>query len=1357
MTAHRVNDLPALPEQYQCNLVLGEGATGVVYHAYDRVLRQEVAVKVVKTNLALHRRFRARFAREVAISARISHPHVVPVYDTGALASGEPFVVLGYASGGSLSDLLKQRPPIQQVLRLIDEVLDALAAMHARLLLHQDLKPGNVLLHPGEDGELHAWVGDLGVADALAELNRDRKVISGTPGYMAPEQLQGRTQDLGPWTDLYAIGLILHEMLSGNKPHPGEGRHELLDARLKAPPRLRTGPRSDIPNALAEVVSSLLDPEPRQRFDRASDVRRALRDAIKGVSFRGRVKMWRTESHPSSNSTRLTQDFPLSVPTPSGPIPHGTLRWNRVPPDPLPAQPPHEHGAGAPARTSLPLYALREVPMVGRERERKVVWDAAREVIALQEPRVVLIVGESGTGKSRLVDSIAHALEEQGYMEVIHLRYHSPPGVDDGYRGAVRDLLVPWNDTREGCETRLARWLGRDRQVLPKDVHEEAEVLARWCGYLKDGETPVSDAVGLAYLYRHLDVRAWRGGSCLVLEDAHSAQADGDGLAIAEALLDRTVGERPTLVLCTLSAEVLARDAAIRRKVDALASRGARRINLRRLTLAETRRVVQESLALDPELAQSVSLECEGDPLSAGLLLREWASRKLPVINGRGEYTLPNTISAEAAFPTDHDELVRRRLRAALDHSADPAGAEETIAAIALAGQEPPVALIRIFNDAGLDAILATGLVAERRGYLVFEHVRIWQKALEFAATIPDPPAIHRRLADAWEQLGESTGLDVYLPLGLHRLRASEPARAVGPLLAATKAMNQGGRRDAIRAAALAIEAADIVGQPTARIEARRLHAEALLESGEPERAMPLIEHALREVEGDRLARTRLHVLLGRAARKQGDLEVAHRELEAARVVFAALRDRNGLIEVAVQRARLARAEGRADNAIAHWSEVLRMNRGDLVLESEALNGLVEARVRAGQLDGIDKLLERLLSVSRASGDTRRIAEGYATRGLLHMERKQWDEAEHFLTSAGAIAATLGADALHLRCRSLLADVLRYSGRLEAAEEVVRWVARFAGERAHSTLVANARIQLALLALTRNEPKRVKEEVDLASDALLGSPRHALWLQIGLLRAVLAAEAGDERTCRAWFAVATERGLLDVQSPDLWLPLERLVTSTERAGWLDITRRAAARVYNATRATVEVLDEDGWDDSDEVAIGPTVQIPAALTRPDTASTVSRSESRAGRGAGGVVPIARNRAGLAPLGAAFGSPLPPPRTSTRIHTPPLPIVRTPLPLPLDEPADSRVRVKTVTRKPITLGELSDSPTYRVSLAAAPTQAAVVDDGAGEATPALARMLARAPEPPAEPPPAPALASVEDEPPEDEITEKVTRSA
>lgn len=1153
--------LPSLPERYRPTRLLGEGATGVVYHAEDRLLGTEVAVKVVKTNLALHRRFRARFAREVAISARIVHPHVIPVHDTGALATGEPFVALGYAAGGNLGDLLKLRPAVGDVLRLIDEVLDALAAIHARSLLHQDLKPSNILLYPGTDGQVHAWVADLGVADALAELTRDRKGISGTPGYMAPEQLLGRTQDLGPWTDLYAVGLILHETLSGDRPHAGEGRQELLDARLKPPPSLLDCCELPIPDALADLVASLLDPEPRQRMDLPADVRRALRDAVKGVSFRGRVRSFRSDGETNATTGPMLGpgEYPLSVPPPPVDPQAGALRWNRVAPDPIPPQPPAESGWEAPARASLPLFALREVPLVGRERERKVLWDAAREVIALGEPRLVLVVGESGSGKTRLVSAVANALEEGGWMEVIQLRYHSPPGVDDGFRGAVRDLLVPWNDTREGIEARLARWLGRDRQLPPRELLEESAFLARWCGYLKEGETPVSDAVGLAYLYRHLDARAWRGGSCLVLEDAHHAVADGDGLAIAEALLDRTVGERPVLVLCTLSAEALARDAALKRKVEGLQERGARRIGLRRLNLTETRKVVQESLQLHPELARVVSLECEGDPLAAGLLLREWAARKLLVPGEGGQYTLTPDITLADAMPKDREALLRRRLQAALDSATDPVAAAEALQAAALAGQEPPVALLRVVNDAGLDALLATGIVAERRGHLVFEHSRLQQVALELAAKAPNVRELHRKLAEAWETFGANTDLDVDLPLGMHRLRAGDPGKALQPLLSAARRMNQGGRaRDAIRAGAMAIEAADAVGQPTARLEARRLHAEALLEAGEPERAVPLIEHALREVEGDRLARARLRVLYGRAARKRGDVEVANREFDAAHQTFTALRDRLGLVAVAAQRAKLARVEGRPERAITHWAEVLRMNVGDLGLEAEALNGLVEALVRAGQLEQIDRQMARLQRVSRNSGETRRVAEASVTWGMLHVERGRLDEAERLLSTAAAIAATLGADQLHLRSRSLLAEIAQRREDFDAAEDLHRWVARFCDERGMRQAAAGARAQLAVIAIARGESRRARAAIDAAAEDLAQSPEHGVWKYIGAVRALLAAEDGDERTCRAWWAVARERGVGERKTADLTLVLERLAVAATRAGWPDIARKARA-------------------------------------------------------------------------------------------------------------------------------------------------------------------------------------------------------
>ena len=121
-----------------------------------------------------------------------------------------------------------------------------------------------------------------------------------------------------------------------------------------------------------------------------------------------------------------------------------------------------------------------------------------------------------------------------------------------------QEILAPWNDNRARLQTRLTRWLSRDQQRSPSSVNVEASVLARWCGYMDEGETPVNAAVGLAFLYRHLDARAWRGGALLLLEQAHLAQEAGDGLSICDAVIDKSIGERPFLVIATLSAEAIA-------------------------------------------------------------------------------------------------------------------------------------------------------------------------------------------------------------------------------------------------------------------------------------------------------------------------------------------------------------------------------------------------------------------------------------------------------------------------------------------------------------------------------------------------------------------------------------------------------------------------------------------------------------------------------------------------------------------------------------------------------------------------------------------------------------------------------
>lgn len=1151
--------LPILPQRYQPQRLLGEGATGYVWLANDSLADAEVAIKIVRPNLAKYARFRTRFAREVALSAQVIHPRLVPVYDYGKLSDGRPYVVMGHADQGSLGHLLRWGPPVNEVLRIIDQVLEALSALHARGLVHQDLKPANVLLYSGPMGDLNAWVADLGVAGTFSEIAIEKRGISGTPTWMAPEQLVGRPQELGPWTDLYAMGLMLYEVLGGARTPETMGRKQLLEKRLKLPPPLS----GDVPPAISQVIQRLLDPDPRQRYDRAADVRRALRNA--GRQF----GVDRTAMGSHGGVGPGTTTFPVTILpeaqasvaitqlniTPSGAAP----RWNRVPPDIMPTE-LVEPSLNIPQRASLNLYALREPPMVGQEKVRQFLWLKAREVIASGEPRVVLLVGPSGTGKSTVVESVALALEAGGYMETIRLRYNRPAGVDDGYRGAVRELLAPWNDTREQMELRLQRWLGRDRQVVPEKAAGEASVLARWCGYISQGEKPVNAAVGLAYLYRHLDARSWRGGSCLILEDAHLAQVEGDGLAICEALLERSVGKRPVLAMVTISSESLQEDPSIAAKLAALEAMGAVRINAPRLSRMELRKVLVRSFRMDEGLAALVAPVCQGSTGNASLLMRDWSARDILVQTQDMRIKLHPEIRLDTVLPRDLSELCEGRISGALEASATPVAASEALAAAALAGPEPPVSLVRAVNPEGLDSLFATGLLRQQGWRLRFEHAGVQRAAHRLALSRTDLPMLHQRLADAWEELGKRTGADVDLPLGSHSLYANEAGRAMTPLLKAARVAREEGRAAiALDAARLAIKAADRAGVMMGRVEARHQAAAALLDLERAAKAAKTVQEAYALGHLDRRSIARLQVLEARAAIALGKLEQGRKVLEKAKETFMATRDRQGLIETAHGLGMLYRLAGQPKAAAGCYRQMLRLNNRDRSIEVRALTGLMESRIAAGQLTQLDQFIDRLRRIARESGDTRNIAQSTYSIGLAHLRLHQLDEADRHFQTALALAATLGSDRLQLACINNLGEVYRYRGDRRAADQCYRRSVRFAMERGWTSIAAVARLNLALLYLTSDGGDRLaRAQVDQAAELLRSHPQHWAWLFVGLSRGLWAAEDGDRNACQAWWAVAVERGVGRLYHPDLGRPLERLGLAAARHGWDDIARKAAA-------------------------------------------------------------------------------------------------------------------------------------------------------------------------------------------------------
>jgi TolB-like protein len=269
----------ALQGRYHVERLLGEGGMAIVYLARDERHHRRVAVKILRPELAQSVGVE-RFGREIEIAARLNHPHILPLLDSGALELGPgwpaaAYYVMPYIEGESLRDRLARdgRLPIGEALRLTREIADALDHAHRHGVVHRDIKPENVLL-----SENHAVVADFGIARALDEaagaISRTGQAI-GTPAYMSPEQITGeRTVD--GRTDIYALACTLYEMLAGKAPWGGLTVSAALAKRLAGPaPRIRTLDPS-VPAAVDEALARALALEPENRFATSAEFGAAL-------------------------------------------------------------------------------------------------------------------------------------------------------------------------------------------------------------------------------------------------------------------------------------------------------------------------------------------------------------------------------------------------------------------------------------------------------------------------------------------------------------------------------------------------------------------------------------------------------------------------------------------------------------------------------------------------------------------------------------------------------------------------------------------------------------------------------------------------------------------------------------------------------------------------------------------------------------------------------------------------------------------------------------------------------------------------------------------------------------------------
>jgi serine/threonine-protein kinase len=318
-----------LNERYYLQEVLGAGGMSIVFRAQDRTLERLVAIKVLRQKYSSDPAFRERFRQEARAAANLSHPNIVTVHDFG-LDNDRLFIVMEYVPGTNLKDILEERGrlSVEEAVPLAIQMCAGVGYAHRAGLVHCDIKPHNVLVSPDK----RVKVTDFGIARALASISPDEKadIVWGSPQYFSPEQARGLAPS--PASDVYGIGVILYQVLTGRLPFSAESGVELARLHRDSSPTPVSKLVPEIPETINRIVMKVLSKEPSSRYRTADQLGRVLQSfANQSVSSK-------------DQETRASQPSVRSAPVPSPARPAAPL------PDPGP-----ERQAEREAAAQLPV------------------------------------------------------------------------------------------------------------------------------------------------------------------------------------------------------------------------------------------------------------------------------------------------------------------------------------------------------------------------------------------------------------------------------------------------------------------------------------------------------------------------------------------------------------------------------------------------------------------------------------------------------------------------------------------------------------------------------------------------------------------------------------------------------------------------------------------------------------------------------------------------------------------------------------------------------------------------------------------------------------------------------------------
>ncbi len=731
---------------FRLEALVATGGMGAIWRGVHRTGQTPVAIKVMVADELQGAAFQRAFRNEAWAMASLDHRGIVMVFDQGVVSAeeeeasggrlhaGAPYIVMDLVDGGTLAD----RPArdwwdLKATLLLL---LDALAHAHARGVIHRDLKPANILVDPDPNHSGGLQLTDFGIAHAiereLAVGDENAAPVMGTLHYMAPEQLDGRWRDYGPWTDLYSLGCIAWELATGALPFDADDPLDLMDMHLEEePPPFE--PRVPVPDGFEQWVRELLAKEPFERPLLAADAAQNLKalgepddeertralgltmvqglPAVRQEQVDARLDGPAGERHDAVQPPRGAR-FDLGLETLSSIAPvrptaaddsaarHGIrlqLSWRRQR-----RRRPWRTLAGA----GLGLWGMRTIPLVGRDEELDVIWDALRQVHEEGRARAVLLEGGLGTGSTRVAQWLCQRAHELGVADTVWATHSPLARPSDGLGRLLSREFRCVGLSPSMRQARIADVLQRRGLASAGGAGELAEGLSRWIDAdrpridgssttaLDEGERP-----RFRWIYELLRRAAQRRPVVLWLDDA---QWGLEGLAFADYVL-RAQDRQPAEVLVIVSVQEDALENGSTGDVlleRLLADRRSAHVPLQPLDRATHLTLVRDLLGLDGNLARRVTESTAGNPLFATQLVGEWIRRGVLVAGPNG-FLLSE--GGEADIPRDLPALWMNRVHGAVGDMG-PAAIRILELAAALGGRVMRVEFAAITQRLGLQA-----------------------------------------------------------------------------------------------------------------------------------------------------------------------------------------------------------------------------------------------------------------------------------------------------------------------------------------------------------------------------------------------------------------------------------------------------------------------------------------------------------------------------------------------------------------------------------------------------------------------------------------------------------------------------